>query len=141
LSANTGVEISPDAVCTNLSCEINFNRTVDRSHFWILPDHGSIVHIGTLKHCDNGIVMYEIIQLATSHCKRAHDFSLVFALEFAIDNSFFNQRKNAIGKHFGVNTEILMIRERCKNSIWNFADACLKSCAVFNERRDISANL
>ncbi|MNT64039.1 hypothetical protein D3C72_2019070 [compost metagenome] len=61
LSTNTTELISPDGICTNLSCQIDFYRRIDGVHFLVLHNVNRKIHVLNIHKSNGRIIIYKVV--------------------------------------------------------------------------------
>ena len=76
-------------------------------------------------------------QLGAQHETRDH-LVRVQGLALAVDHAGLDQLDHAVGHHFGVDAQVLVVVQQAEHGFGNAADAGLDGGAIGNQRRHVA---
>ena len=140
LSAHARNDARADRVGADLSREIDFDRRVDRHHLGILTDAEGVVRPGHVAHFEVLAVVHVVVEPLRAEGQRRHVLVGQDFLLRVVDDAALDQGHHAVGHGLGVQSEVLVVRERREHGVRNAAHADLERCAVGNELGDVAAD-
>ena len=86
------------------------------------------------------VVVDEIVDFLGTHHEGGDDFASVQPFVGPVDDPFLDQRKDAVGEHFGVNADVFVVLQARKDGVGDGADAHLQTGTVFDQFSAVTAN-
>ena len=83
------------------------------------------------------VVVHEVVDALAAVHEARDDAPIVHMLQPVRYGTRRHEVDDAVGKHFGVNSEIQPVGESSERGIRNGADAHLERCAILDECRDV----
>src|ERR1035437_307263 len=140
LPADAAVGSAAHGVRADLPGEVHFDGRVDGHHAVVLGDHERVVAIGGGVELEDGVIVDKIEQcLGPEHKSRDH-FMRMQRLPLAVDDAGLDQLDDAVGKHLGVDAEVLVVPQQGQRGFGDAADAGLNGGAVGDQSRYVAGD-
>lgn len=141
MTADAGVDGVAEGVGADLAGEVDLERGVDGDDAIVFPDQACVVRAIAGVEFDEGIVVDEIEDFLGSGDKAGGDSAGVDGLTGVGDRAGVVQINQAVGKHLGMDAEVLPVVEAGENGVGDSADAHLQGGTVGHQLRDDVSNL
>ena len=129
-----------DRLGADLTEEVDLDRRIDGDHVVVLADDVRVVDIVDRQDLDGRVVVDEIIDTLRAEGKRRDGLAAVDLLFAVVDRAALDQLDHGVGKHLGVDAEIVLALERHAGRIRDRADAELQARAVRDKVGDEAAD-
>ena len=136
LAADARVDRVPDRVGADLAGKVDLDCRIDRGHAVVLADDRDVIRAIAGMELDQRVVVDEVVEAAGAGDERGNRAPGMDSLEPIGDDAALDQIDQPIGKHLGVDAELVLVGQPSQDSIRNPANPQLQRRAVLDEAGD-----
>ena len=118
---------------TDLPGQIHLQSAIDGHKMVELANDLRVVGVGHRVHLDHGIIINKVHQAARPHEKAGDHLAAIAGLAGPGNDSPLDEVDHPIGKHFGMDPQVMPIGQRLQRGIGNGADAQLQRRPILDQ--------